>query len=116
MVLSLLSFDAGDIGEPGFLHTYILITLYFSRLDIPPGPALTFAVLVPALEALQVCTNMVAGTLSQFVFLFLCPIPELTLKVQGWLPGWEKVDSRCHQVGVGTLGDVLRDQSSLPTV
>lgn len=57
---------------------------------------------------------MLAGTLPQFVFLLLCP--KFTLKGQGWVPGWEKVDSRHHQVGVGTLGDVLRDQSSLPTV
>lgn len=42
----------GTSGEVGFLHTYILMPLYFSSLDIPPGPALAFAMLVPALEAL----------------------------------------------------------------
>lgn len=104
----------GDMGELGFLHAYILITLYFSSLNMSPGPALVFAILVPTLEAFGVCNNMLAETLSWF-FLLSCPLPELTLSGQAWVPGWEEVDSGCHRAGVGTSGDFLGDQSSLPT-
>lgn len=54
---------------------------------------------------------MLAGTLSWGL---LCPIPELTPQGQGWVPGWEKVDSRYHQVGFPSNGE--GDGSSLGSI